>query len=924
MRKVIALALVIAIAATAPATAAAGNDDVRASFASTREYIASQSSNQLNPSLRQDLLGRLTVARDRYEESQLCLASDGLLEMLATIDRARAELQRRISEPTTSSGDAQIFAERLRVLDSIRYRVAGLRFDIVASLPSGSACGGGVSATVDAAVARPTATLPGMDGVARKLSAMVDTRGNESMFVSDEVVMTSDNHAEVLAATAQMGGRIIHSYAAADAGLDSSLRVYLIKVDPSKFDTGSLDADLTSLAGDISGILKVSDPSGLGTLAAVAGATAHTSGLKASVNWVTEPAALSGGTTREHPTGPAGFSADGTWNPNAFQWTHLRDDGPHSIGVPESWKLLSRLKYWRTKDIAIIDGGYIRSPDMRPDVQTASIVPFTETFGAPNPIAPWHGAEVYDTAMAIPDNGYGGAGTAGEWASPILIYGPGEMYGLTVGIGTAMAMGGDIFNISTGFPVPASLFWTVTPFEILMVLYDENAIILASAGNEGVDVDENDCFIVCWEASVWAPCEMAGIICVGGLSKYGNYPHQGSNYGSDNDYASVQIYAPFEVVVGSNPHTDADAQIVKGTSFSSPYVAGVAALIWAADFRLDNGEVEDILLSEANTNPVTSWGGYPGGGRAVDAYKAVTNVLPADIEIESPLDGYRGNAGRLELGAFVYTDGGTLSDVVWTLEDGTEIGRGERTRSSVISSGAHTITATARLTSGRTLVDSVEVVLNNVLATMRIDAPTDGQEVASTADLVLRGSSYDPETNAPLSNTSVEWYVDDSITPALVGHEGRISMSGLAVGPHRLTFATNDEGTLVTDEVGFVVVPGPSDPPPSATINAPANGTDFLADQVDPATMKSYVNVRLLGSATDTGPTAGGALVYVWYDSVDGGPRVEIARGPDRTVRLYQEHAGMESTTHELTLEVMDPAGGIGRDTVRVKVGLLI
>ena len=41
------------------------------------------------------------------------------------------------------------------------------------------------------------------------------------------------------------------------------------------------------------------------------------------------------------------------------------------------------------------------------------------------------------------------------------------------------------------------------------MLHAMGIVQVAAAGNNGLDVDKLDCFIVCWEATHWAPCETA-------------------------------------------------------------------------------------------------------------------------------------------------------------------------------------------------------------------------------------------------------------------------------------------------------------------------------------------------------------------------------------------------------------------------------
>lgn len=81
-------------------------------------------------------------------------------------------------------------------------------------------------------------------------------------------------------------------------------------------------------------------------------------------------------------------------------------------------------------------------------------------------------------------------------------------------------------------------------------------------------------------------CESGGVICVGGLAVNSKNRASGSNYSSDDggdDDGDVEIFAPYTLWVGPDPDNPANhARRISGTSFSSPFAAGVAALIWAA------------------------------------------------------------------------------------------------------------------------------------------------------------------------------------------------------------------------------------------------------------------------------------------------------------------------------------------------------
>ncbi len=87
----------------------------------------------------------------------------------------------------------------------------------------------------------------------------------------------------------------------------------------------------------------------------------------------------------------------------------------------------------------------------------------------------------------------------------------------------AMVVGrAKIINMSFGNNVHWSLAWTQLPMEAKTALFRHvNGILLfAGAGNESRNVDEQTCFLrLCWESHWNAPCENAGVLCVGALER---------------------------------------------------------------------------------------------------------------------------------------------------------------------------------------------------------------------------------------------------------------------------------------------------------------------------------------------------------------------------------------------------------------------
>ncbi len=201
-------------------------------------------------------------------------------------------------------------------------------------------------------------------------------------------------------------------------------------------------------------------------------------------------------------------------------------------------------------------------------------------------------------------------------------------------LGTALNLTGPllgsrpiILNISASTRLPAVLDVLLTPPWGLLTeaLRAKGVLIVAAAGNDGRDVDSETCVLntVCWESDVVVPCEMANVLCVGGIQADSLKRHDRSAWGSKG--ASVDLFAPFTLwTVDADAVAEGRARGVRlssGTSYSAPFVSGVAALVWAANPALGPGDVERILLQTATPSP------DPQVRRVVNAAQAVRAAL---------------------------------------------------------------------------------------------------------------------------------------------------------------------------------------------------------------------------------------------------------------------------------------------------------
>jgi serine protease len=481
---------------------------------------------------------------------------------------------------------------------------------------------------------------------------VADGYGNEASFVADELVLVSDDDAAVDAFVARWNGEVLVTLDPAEYELSGLRRLHLVRIDPGRASVAQLEAELKEANPDARGVHRVSSPQGLALLAAAARETNR--GLEVGINWVAEFGDVG---QRISIEGPSQLPSR-----NAFTWPHLCDAQtiptggpcPQDTGVAEAWKLLDRRRFFLNGTlngrfvttgvpnlarigVAILDGGFAPRPfdaDRHPvgDLFSPGSNPGFCTGGAP---CPWHGTNVTSAAMGMPDNDFGAAGPGGFVATPIQIGILGDVFGGLKALLEAPNNGIRIANMSWGIPIPASFSGSVVYGDALLVeLRNRGMLLVAGAGNEGRPVDMVDCVLTCWEAAYFWPCESPKVFCVGALASESKTPFfTNPSFGSSNFRGpltnqnpgeTVDFWAPGSVLVGPDPDTPAP-RFARGTSVASPFVAGVAAMVWMTNSSLTADGVEDLLLATAQpTDP------HPHTGASepmVDAYAAVKTAL---------------------------------------------------------------------------------------------------------------------------------------------------------------------------------------------------------------------------------------------------------------------------------------------------------
>jgi len=776
--------------------------------------------------------------------------------------------------------------------------------------------------TVDPSIDPPVTTLPALGGSPRPVAVLENDDGTRAAFVADELWLSTDDRAAVDALLARWNGTVLLELDPASSGVGGLPRQYLVRIDPTLADVARLAADLATLDADATGSGAVSSAAGLGLLAA--SAREAVAGQDVGVNWIGEgadvgAASIADKSLAEAPTGggPLGGVA---YTPNPYAWPTHDVGSAQDIGVAEAWRALDAAGRLLpgSQGVAILDMGFEPDADMPSGFVAMSNVPFIEPLGTENLLGcgggpcPWHGANVASAAFAVPGNGFGSAGPAGPVADPVLVFTSYDFFTSIAALLEARALGATIANMSYSAPVPYYAAITVLPFEAATVALRASGMLLfAAAGNDGKNVDaEKTAFGVGlgFEKTWHTPCENAGVLCVGGLASNSLSRAGSSNFGAEQ----VDLFAPFTLWLGPDPDAPANEVRAKsGTSFSSPFAAGVAALVWAADPGQSASDVEDVLLATAKTSPDAEV------GRVVDALGAVRAVLgnvPPTIDVVRPSPG-----DVLDLNATVFFDafvsdfeeGGACCDVTWTSNVDGLLGTGRATSSTFSTVGPRTITITAVDNQGAQAIANVPVTVVNTPPTVDVTKPVPEDDVFQGVSTVLRGTSFDRnEPGAELACSALTWTSSDPGDGdfPVVGCEVQVVFGTLGTRTLTLT-GTDPQGASAIDTVAVTVLDPPPDLPPSVLITSPTNFQSVGINE----------EITLTGLVTD--PEGATPLTLVWTVSTNGSPPEQVGTGngvlwtPSDTI----DFSGEDRYDVTIRLTATDAGGNSANDFVQLR-----
>lgn len=430
---------------------------------------------------------------------------------------------------------------------------------------------------------------------------------------------------------------------------------------------------------------------------------------------------------------------------------------------------------------------------------------------SPSASSSWHGTHVAGIVAGARDNG-GMVGVAPE-AKILPVRALGLCGGTTEDIGAAMrwsaglpvtdprtleavpvnANPADVINMSLGVYVPCSSLDAQPMVEAIAAVRATGAVVVASAGNEGVSMSTNPV----------VPASCAGVLAVGSTSEYGDragYVNSSrrksvySNYGS-----AVDLMAPGGDVywssaggivssVNSGKTTPAAQTYARysGTSMAAPVVSAAAALLKSANGELTAAQTEAAVKASVQAFPrgastqykpcstsicgtgiidlakiqvprsATTIGGTPTIGEPLTAARGSWVRIPTSFSYQwlrdgEPIPGATGAtyyptrddvgkklSARMSPGTAAYAAFGSTSAATAPVPDGPEV-----TMTGLLPTVTYGVGATATVTvkNGETPVDGV-VELRRGSTVLGSATTTDG-----TATITIAGTQWVAGTN---------------------------------------------------------------------------------------------------------------------------------------------------------------------------------
>jgi subtilisin family serine protease len=298
------------------------------------------------------------------------------------------------------------------------------------------------------------------------------------------------------------------------------------------------------------------------------------------------------------------------YTPNDLLYGHPGSYGPKIIGAEQAW---DRTRGSANVKLAIIDSG-IRATH---EEFTGRVLPgydFVNLDGTPEDDC-GHGTHVTGIAAASINNFRGVAGVSQATILPVkglgnsLLGCSGSVLGLAQALRYSADEGAHIISNSWGGSVPSP-----TLNEAIAYAHGKGATIVAAAGNQGPC---DNCVLQPWRDN---SDRVIVVGCTDSQDKLCSFSSAGPQ---------VDLVAPGFSILSAWHTVDLAYQSASGTSMSTPFVAGAAALMKSLDPSLSAGAIENRLKHTAKDLGDAGRDNRFGYGRLdADRATAATTTLP--------------------------------------------------------------------------------------------------------------------------------------------------------------------------------------------------------------------------------------------------------------------------------------------------------
>ena len=255
--------------------------------------------------------------------------------------------------------------------------------------------------------------------------------------------------------------------------------------------------------------------------------------------------------------------------------------------------------------VAVVDSGSGPHPDLAENLLPGrSIIGTVESQDGRDIDASGHGTHVAGIIAAVANNGIGGSGVApNAKILPVQVLdqaGQGDARDVAAGVRFAADNGARVINLSLGGATESS---SLT--QAITYANDKGVLVVAAAGNGGA-ADKPK-----WPASLDLTLAVTAV----------DQANNATSFDQRGDY--IDLSAPGANIVST---AKGDYVTLSGTSMAAGFVAGAAALLFAAEPRVTNAQVRDILLRTATDI------GEP--GRDVTFGAGLINMVAALAELQ--------------------------------------------------------------------------------------------------------------------------------------------------------------------------------------------------------------------------------------------------------------------------------------------------